>query len=95
VHLALEALSHIKDQWPELHLVVVGRGPEAAALKSQTRQLGLEGRVTFTGFDAQPQRWMRASDAVLVPSYAEGLPLVVFEAFANGKPVLAFENAGM
>jgi glycosyltransferase involved in cell wall biosynthesis len=94
VHLALEALQRLEAEWPTLCLVVVGDGPDRSQLERLAVQMGLSDRVRFVGFDPDPGAWMRASDLLLVPSYAEGLPLVLFEAMHHRCPAVAFDTIG-
>ncbi len=94
VHLALESMVELQKIWPDIKMVIVGSGPEQQRLESMAEALQLSQSVLFTGFDPHPLRWMLASDLVLIPSYAEGLPLVIFEAFHARKPVVAFETVG-
>lgn len=94
VHLALEAFARLREKLSQAALVVVGGGPEAQALHAQAEQLGLTGAVHFKGFDAHPFAWMKASDLLLVPSLAEGLPLVLFEGMHAECPVVAFDTIG-
>ncbi len=94
VPLALEALRRLVPEFPGIRMVLVGSGPEESALRALASQLGVQDHVHFQGFDPQPQRWMLASDLVLVPSYAEGLPLVLMEAFHARKPAVAFNTIG-
>ncbi len=72
-----------------VRLVVVGDGPERAALGRRAEELG--GGVTFAG--ALPRRealaWVAAADVLLHPSAVEGAPTVVREARALGVPVVA------
>lgn len=92
--LALEAICQLQREYPDVALVIVGSGPEEADLRHQSTELGLDRAVHFIGFDPEPSRWMNAADVILIPSYAEGLPLVIFEAFQAGKPVVAFHTIG-
>jgi glycosyltransferase involved in cell wall biosynthesis len=94
MHLALDAFARLREKLPQAALVVVGGGPEQPALQSQAEALGLSEAVHFKGFDAQPFAWMQASDLLLVPSLAEGLPLVLFEGMHAECPVLAFDTIG-
>lgn len=75
----------------KINLLLVGSGPETAALKSLAQRLGLGARVTFAG--AQPPEsipnWIHAADAVVIPSRNEGGPAVLLQAMACGKPVVA------
>jgi glycosyltransferase involved in cell wall biosynthesis len=81
----------------DVHLRLVGDGPLRAELVAQARRLGLIGRVTFEprcSHDALPACYANA-DLVVVPSIVDaagdrdGLPNVVLEAMASGRPVIA------
>ena len=86
VALAVEA-AHTAGE--SVRLVVVGDGPERAALTKQAEELGA--RVTFAG--ALPRRealaWIAAADVLLHPSAVEAAPTVIREARALGVPVVA------
>jgi glycosyltransferase involved in cell wall biosynthesis len=83
---AIEALSFA----PSWHLVVVGRGDadEASLLAGQ---LGVRPRVHLVGASSQPERFLAAADAFVLPSAYESFSLAAFEAAATGLPVLATE----
>jgi glycosyltransferase involved in cell wall biosynthesis len=87
-HVLLEALAGLGPA-PPARVVFVGEGEEAAPLAAQARSLGLEGRVDFMGFRDDVYAFVAAADAVASPSLKEGLPLVLLEAMAAGKPVVA------
>lgn len=76
------------------HVLVVGDGPEAAALRGLAEALGLSAGITFAGFQAQPLPWLMAMDILVLSSPSEGFPRVVLEAMLIGKPVVAARNAG-
>jgi glycosyltransferase involved in cell wall biosynthesis len=81
----------------DMQLVIVGGGPELSALQRAARFLNIEQKVVFTGpvpSDDLPNLYANASFFVL-PSVAEGLPLVVLEAMASGLPVVASEVSGI
>lgn len=73
---------------PHVQLLIVGTGPEETALKHQSVQLGLEGRVHFLGSLVDVPELLHTVDALVLPSRREGLPLVVIEARAAGLPVV-------
>jgi len=75
----------------DTHIVLVGTGPAAEELREQTRNLGLEKRVSFLGFvrdeDLLPLR--RSCDFFVIPSVADLQSLSTMEAMACGLPVIA------
>jgi glycosyltransferase involved in cell wall biosynthesis len=90
---ALEAVA----QLPDARLVLVGDGPERAALERRAKELGLNGRVEFTG--ARPRsevlRALAGATAVVLPSAWENLPHAAVEALAVGTPVVATTVGGV
>lgn len=70
-------------------LVIAGEGPLRAELEALVANLGLVGRVTLTGFTANPYAMMRQADFYILSSNAEGFPNGLVEAMAVGLPVLA------
>ncbi len=76
---------------------VVGRGADAATVRQSVERLGLADRVTLTG--PRPQAdlpdWYRAADVVTLPSYSEGIPNVLRETLACGRPFVATRVGGI
>lgn len=80
----------------DLHLSIVGDGPERANLQRLAEELGLK-NIVFTGIvphDDVPL-YMAASDVLVLPSETEGLPGCVQEAMACGIPVVASNVGGL
>jgi glycosyltransferase involved in cell wall biosynthesis len=76
---------------------VIGDGEGRAVLEKMIAELGLEGRVRLLGWHA-PQAVRKAlseARALVLASFAEGLPVVLMEALALGKPVVATSIAGI
>jgi glycosyltransferase involved in cell wall biosynthesis len=98
----LHAFHTITQDQSDSHLVIVGTGLLESALKRETKRLNLESRVTFAGQQGKQavRNYFQASDLVVVPSIVdstgetEGLPVVLLEALASGKPVVATRVAG-
>ena len=70
--------------------VSLAGGGDLEAYRAKARQLGVEGFVRFEGWSDQLQvaRLMARADVLVLPSYDEGLPLVILEALANGVAVV-------
>jgi len=98
----LKAFHAIAQDQPDSHLVIVGAGLLESELKNETQRLELESRVTFAGQQGKEavRNYFQAADLVVVPSIidstgeTEGLPVVLLEALACGKPVVATRVAG-
>ena len=75
---------------PAAELVLIGDGPERAGLEAQVRELGLTGRVRFTGFmtEESVREWLRAADLFALLSSLEGFPVSLLEAMATGVPAV-------
>ncbi|MGZ5040505.1 MAG: glycosyltransferase family 4 protein [Usitatibacter sp.] len=84
----LKALAAMRR--PEVLLVIVGDGPQRAALQALADSLGVAGQVRFTGNQDDVAPWMNAFDVFCLPSYAnEGVPQALMQAMACALPVVA------
>lgn len=96
LHVLLSALASLRLRLPGWHCLLVGEGPERGALEAQAQRLGLERVVSFLGFREDARDIMAAADIVCLPSVAgEGMPMVLLEAAARGRPVIATRLAGV
>ncbi|WP_291299257.1 glycosyltransferase family 4 protein [Elioraea sp.] len=86
-HLVIEALRHL----PEHRLLIIGEGPERAALEARAQEWGVSPRVRFAG--AVPHRelprYYTAADVMVLASSREGWANVLLEAMGCGTPVVA------
>nr|MBO2469637.1 DUF1957 domain-containing protein [Bacillota bacterium] len=97
VHVLLSAVPEIAAHCPDVHVVVVGKGPMQPRLEDQARALGIEGRVTFTGFVSDETRnaLLTAADVAVFPSLYEPFGIVALEAMAAGVPVVVAHTGGL
>ncbi len=79
---------------PEASFVLVGDGPDRAALEAEAHDLKLDGRIVFLGQRGDVPDLLAACDAFVLPSLWEGLPLSVLEAMAAARPVIATDVGG-
>lgn len=95
IDLLLEAAGQLANAIPELHLLIIGDGPDGHSLKNLAARLGLGGRVTFTGYRADVERLLKAMDLYAQPSRSEGLGISALEAAASGLAVVASRIGGL
>lgn len=97
VPVLLQALADARRTRPDLTLTLVGDGPDRAGLETQAQALDLAGAVTFTGYKSQSEvaDLLACHDALVLPSFAEGVPVVLMEAMAARMPVIATAVGGV
>jgi glycosyltransferase involved in cell wall biosynthesis len=93
----VEAMEILRDRGADIHLTLIGDGPMRADLERAIEAAKLEPRIAMTGWLDEPRvnAALAASHALVMPSFAEGLPLVVMEAMAAARPVIATHVAGI
>ncbi|NMB20386.1 MAG: glycosyltransferase family 4 protein [Firmicutes bacterium] len=84
----LEAMSLIVRIMPQVHLVIVGDGPERHRLEQYAHGLGLGDKVRFLGWRDDVPSLMVGWDCFALPSFSEGFNLSVLEAMASRLPVV-------
>jgi glycosyltransferase involved in cell wall biosynthesis len=95
--LLLEALGRLAAEGMPFAMVLAGDGPMRRLIEGQIERLGLKERVRITGWvsgDTVRQEIL-AARAMVLPSFAEGLPVVLMEALALGRPVVTTYIAGI
>jgi glycosyltransferase involved in cell wall biosynthesis len=82
----LETFKHVVRQEPSAVLIVVGRGSLDEEIRELARKKGIEKNVRFLGVRSDVPDLLNAFDVFVLPSFYEGLPVVLVEAQANGLP---------
>lgn len=93
----LEAAAALKKDGVEFELVLAGDGPLRSAIELEIARLGLEDHVLLTGWLSQEaaRGEIAKARAMVLPSLAEGLPVVFMESMALGRPVISTFIAGI
>jgi glycosyltransferase involved in cell wall biosynthesis len=93
----LQSIASLQSSHPEITLTVVGDGEERAILEQMSLQLGLQKRVKFVGYKSQAEvrQYLQQTEIFVLPSFAEGIPVVLMEAMAARVPVVATQIAGV
>jgi glycosyltransferase involved in cell wall biosynthesis len=92
----LDAFVHVLGQKPDALLILVGDGPDRAALVERAAKLGIDSQVRVTGrvsAAAVPQ-WLQCSDVFTLVSSLEGFPCSLVEAMAAGLPSVVSDIPG-
>ncbi|MGR3761781.1 glycosyltransferase [Roseobacteraceae bacterium NS-SX3] len=92
----VHAMAQLVRELPEVHLTLVGDGELRPELEAAIAAEGLRGHITLTGWlpESGVEAQLKAAHALVMPSFAEGLPMVVMEAMAAARPVIATYVAG-
>lgn len=93
----VEAFARLRARHPDAVLSIVGDGPERKSAEARVAALGLAGAVTFHGYQSSDEvaDLLSRADVMVLPSFAEGVPVVLMEAMASGLPVVASRVAGV
>lgn len=90
----LEALSLLKEGCPQIRVLFVGKGEDEKKLKELVNKFGINDLVRFMGFRLDIPEILKLTDAVVLPSLYEGLPVCILEAMAAEKPIIATKVGG-
>ncbi len=95
--LLIDAVARLKQRGVHVDLVLAGDGPMRTEIENMVREFGLQDRVRITGWisSERVREEILAARAMVLPSFAEGLPVVIMEALALRRPVIATYIAGI
>ena len=90
----LEALNNSLEACPNLHLVLVGDGPERPMLEGLVSELGIDEHVTFSGGQEDVKPYLNAADIFVLPSKSEGISNALLEAMSAGLACMSTSVGG-
>lgn len=90
----IRAIYNVKQEIPNIKLLLAGNGPMNEPLHSLVKKLDLNDNIRFLGYRTDLEKFVMLSDVVITASKREGLPLNVIEAMLSEKPVIASRNRG-
>jgi glycogen(starch) synthase len=95
--LALAAVKILKQEFPEIRLVLAGDGPMRTDLEQRAREFGIRDHVDFLGWVAPGDvpSLINTVTVVLMPSRQESLPLAALEAALMARPLVAARVGGL
>jgi colanic acid/amylovoran biosynthesis glycosyltransferase len=93
----VEAMRRLLLRCPEARLVLAGDGEMRAEVEGAIRAAGIERQVTITGWidELTVRQLLKDARALVQPSFAEGLPVVMMESLAMARPVIGTRIAGI
>jgi glycosyltransferase involved in cell wall biosynthesis len=92
---ALRTIAHARHNFPRIRLLVVGEGEERPAIEHTIDELNLHQHVVLAGSRSDVSHLLAASDAFLLTSISEGIPLTVIEAMAAELPIVSTAVGGL
>jgi glycosyltransferase involved in cell wall biosynthesis len=96
-YVLLQACDELRRRGVRLHVTFLGDGPERPALEAAAKQLNLQDAAAFAGAVGQDQvhNSLERADMMVLPSFAEGLPVVLMEAMAKEVPCISTRIMGI
>lgn len=97
VDILLKAIPIIKEKIPTIHVYIAGSGPQENELKELVKKLNIGEDVEFLGFISGRDKyaWYKSADICVFPSRHDCGPIVLPEAMACGKPIVASNVGGI
>ena len=91
----IEAVAHLCAAGRDCHVIVVGEGPDRAAIEQQIARLRLADRVHLVGFQPDVRPYLALMEVAVFSSLSEGCPNTLLEAMAMGRPIVATAARGI
>lgn len=93
--LLIKAIPMVVKKFSNVLFILAGDGPMSGDIKRQIQTSGISNHVLQIGFRTDVNKIMATSQAVILPSRSEGIPLTMLEAMMLGKPIIGFAVGGI
>ena len=91
----IDAAVLLVGKFPEMHFVITGDGDDKEQLKKQAAERGLAQHFHFLGFRRDVALILKSLEVVVIPNLASNIPMILLEALACKRPVVATDVAGV
>lgn len=91
----IDSYKEVRKKFPKSKLVIVGEGPEKKSLEKLIKKLELDNHVLLLGQQENIPQILKSSDLFVLPSITEAFGLVLLEAMAASKPIIASQTGGI
>ncbi|HIK05679.1 MAG TPA: glycosyltransferase family 4 protein [Trichormus sp. M33_DOE_039] len=91
----IDAFAQIAADFPQIHLYLVGNGPDREIFVDKAKNTPFSDRIHFEGFQPEPQRYLLAADIFVLASHRDPSPLVIPEAREAGCAIVATNVDGI
>ncbi|PHJ67999.1 glycosyltransferase [Nostoc linckia z18] len=91
----IAAFEQIASDFPQVHLYLVGNGPDKQLFETQAQGTSVSERIHFEGFQPEPQRYLKSCDIFVLASHRDPCPLVLSEAREAGTAIVGTQVDGI
>lgn len=91
----IDIIHALQKDLPLVYGLMVGDGPLKVKIQEKANQLGIQDKITYTGYQSDVRPWIAMSDLLLLTSDTEGMPGVVLEAAAMKIPSISGNVGGV
>lgn len=91
----IAAFEQIAQDFPQVHLYLIGNGPDRELFVAQAQATSVSDRIHFEGFQPEPQRYLLSCDIFVLASHRDPCPLVLSEAREASTAIVATQVDGI